>query len=218
MKSDADIKRDVEAELQSDPDIESADLGVAVKDGVATLTGFTHSYSQKWQAEADVKRVRGVIAVANDIEVRLPILSQRPDPEIARDIVTALKHELPDSFEHVKAVVKDGWVTLEGEVEWNYLRQRAESATRRVRGVKHIKNSIRLNPTVAAPSEIRKKIEEALLRSAEVDANRIKVEIDKDKVILRGKVRSWAESDEAERAAWTAPGVLHVENQIVVSL
>jgi osmotically-inducible protein OsmY len=218
MRWDPDIKRDVEAELQSDPDIESPDIAVTVKDGVAALTGFTRSYSQKWQAEADVKRVRGVIAVANDIEVRLPVLSQRPDPEIARDIVNALKHELPESFEQVKAVVKDGSVTLEGEVEWNYLRQRAEATTIRVRGVRHIKNSIRLKPTVAVPSEIRKKIEEALLRRAEVDANRIKVEIDKDKVILRGKVRSWAESEEAERTAWATPGVFDVQNQIVVSL
>jgi osmotically-inducible protein OsmY len=175
-------------------------------------------YHQKLQAEADAKRVKGVIAVANDIEVRLPVLSQKPDPEIARDIVAALKNELPDSFEQIKVVVKDGWVSLEGEVEWNYQRQRAEAAIRQIRGVRHVKNAIRLRKTVAVPSEIQKRIEEALLRSAEVDASRITVEIDGDKVILRGKVRSWTEKEEAERAAWAAPGVLHVENQIVVSL
>jgi osmotically-inducible protein OsmY len=218
MRPDADIKRDVEDELRWDPDIESADIAVAVKDGVVTLTGFTRSYSQKWQAEADVKRIKGVVAVANDIEVRLPVLSQRPDPEIALDIVTALKNELPYSFEQIKAVVKDGSVTLEGEMEWNYQRERAAAAARRVRGVKRVSNAIKLKPSVPVAAEIKQKIEAALKRSAEVDADRITVETDGDTVILHGKVRSWAEYQEAERATWAAPGVRHVENRIVVSL
>jgi osmotically-inducible protein OsmY len=218
MRPDADIKRDVEDELGWDPDIDSTDISVAVKDGVVTLTGFVRSYSQKWQAETDAKHVKDVVAVANDIEVRLPILSQRPDPHIARDIVTALKHELPYSFEQIKAVVKDGRVTLEGEVEWNYQRERAEAAARHVRGVKRVRNSIELKPSTPVPSEIKQKIEEALKRSAEVDANRITVETNGDTVVLRGTVRSWAESHEAERATWAAPGVRHVENQIVVML
>ena len=132
MKSDSDIKRDVEAELKWDPDINPTDIGVAVKDGVVTLTGFVRSYTQKWQAERDAKRVSGVVGVANDIEVRLPTSSQRPDPEIARDAVAALKHELPYSSETMKVLVKDGWVTLEGTAEWNYQRVRAEEAVRRV--------------------------------------------------------------------------------------
>jgi osmotically-inducible protein OsmY len=218
MRPDADIKRDVEDELEWDPDIDSTDIAVMVKDGVVTLTGFSRSYSQKWHAETDTKRIKGVVAVANDIEVRLPILSQRPDPNIARDIVAALKHELPYSFEQVKAVVQDGRVTLEGEVEWNYQRERAEAAARRVRGVKRVSNSIELKPTTSAPSEIKQKIEEALKRSAEVDANRITVETNGNTVILRGTVRSWSESHEAEQATWAAPGVRHVENRIVVTL
>lgn len=218
MRSDEDIKRDVEEELKWDPDIESPDIAVAVKDGVATLTGFTRSYNEKWQAETDTKRVKGVAAVANDIEVRLPILSRRPDPDIARDIVTALKNELPSAVEEVKAVVKDGLVTLDGEVEWNYQRVRAEAAARRVRGVKRVTNSITLKPARAVPAQVKRKIEEALTRSATVDANRITVETEGDTVILRGTVRSWAESQEAERATWAAPGVRHVENRIVVSL
>jgi osmotically-inducible protein OsmY len=218
MKSDEDIKRDVEEELKSDPDIESVDIAVAVKDGVVTLTGFTRSYNEKWQAETDTKRVKGVAAVANDIEVRLPILNRRPDPDIARDIVTAIKNELPSAVEEIKAVVKDGLVTLEGEVEWNYQRDRAEAAARRVRGVKRVTNSITLKPAKAAPAQVKQKIEEALIRSAMVDANRITVETEGDTVVLRGTVRSWAESQEAERATWAAPGVRHVENRIVVSL
>lgn len=217
MRADSDIKRDVEDELNWDPDVWSSDIAVAVKGGVVTLTGFVRSYSQKLEAEAVAKRVRGVVGVANDIEVRLPAIDQKPDPDIARDVVTALRTELPYSAEHVKAIVKNGWITLEGEVEWHYQRERAEKAARRVRGVKGITNSIRLRP-VAQPTEIKRQIEAAFRRSAEVDANRITVEAAGGDVVLRGNVRSWAERQEAERAAWAAPGVRHVDNQIKVSL
>jgi osmotically-inducible protein OsmY len=216
MKSDSDIKRDVEAELKWDPDIDRTDIAVAVKDGVVTLTGFVRSYTQKWQAERDAKRVSGVVGVANDIEVRLPTSGQRPDPEIARDAVAALKHELPYSSETMKVLVKDGWVTLEGTAEWNYQRTRAEEAVRRVSGIKGISNLILLKPRVA-PTEIKAKIEEAFRRSAEVDASRITVEANGSEVILKGTVRSWAERQEAERAAWRAPGVTKVDNRITIS-
>ena len=215
MRLDSDIKRDVEDELRWDPDIDATDIGVTVRNGVVTLTGFVRSYAQKTQAEVDAKRVAGVSAVANDIDVRLPAIDARPDSEIARDAVSALKSELPYSSEEIKVVVKNGWITLEGAVEWNYARERAQSAVKRVRGVMGVTNSIVLQPTVA-PHEVRRKIEDALRRSAELDASRITVEANGSEVILRGTVKSWAERQEAERAAWAAPGVTRVDNRVAV--
>jgi len=216
MRSDIDIKRDVEAELRWNPDIDATDIAVAVKDGVVTLSGFVRSYAQKFEAEQTAKRVNGVRAVANDIEVRLPIFNQRPDPEIARDAVEEIQKNLPYASDHIGVVVRDGWVTLEGSVEWNYQRERAEQVVRRVRGVKGITNLIELQPRVP-PVEVKHKIEEAFRRSAELDANRITVETEGGVVTLRGTVRSWAERQEAERVAWATPGVVRVNNLITIS-
>jgi osmotically-inducible protein OsmY len=216
MRPDSDIKHDVEAELRWDPDIDATDIAVAVKSGVVTLTGFVRSYSQRHQAEKDVKRVAGVVGVANDIEVRLPIIDRRPDPEIARAAVVALKQELPYSYEFIKVVVKDGVITLEGEVEWNYQRERVEQAVRRVRGAERVNSLIVLKPKLS-PVEIKRTIEEAFRRNAEVNAALITVEADGGNVVLRGTVRSWAEREEAARATWAAPGVITVDNQITVS-
>jgi len=217
MRLDSDIRRDVEDELRWDPDIDATDVAVAVNNGVVALTGFVRSYSQRTQAERDAKRVAGVVGVANDIEVRLPVIDQRPDPDIVRDAVSALKSELPYSSENIKVIAKDGKITLEGTVEWNYARERAESAVKRIRGVKGVTNSITLKPKVA-PYEVRRKIEDAFRRSAEIDASRVTVEANGSEVILRGTVKSWAEREEAERAAWAAPGVTKVDNRVTISV
>jgi osmotically-inducible protein OsmY len=216
MKSDSEIERDVRDELKWDPDLDAEDIAVSVKNGVVTLAGFTRSYTDRLEAEIASKRVAGVLAVANDIEVRLPAIDQRPDPDIARDAVAALKSELPISYDRIKVIVKDGWVTLEGAVEWQYQKTTADTAVRKVKGVKGVTNVITVKPKVE-PSELKRKIQDAYKRNAEVDANRITVEANGSEVVLKGTVRSWIEREEAERVAWSAPGITKVEDRIVVS-
>src|SRR6202023_2261053 len=172
MKSDSEIERDVRDELRWDPDLNADDIALSVKNGVVTLAGFTPSYTDRLEAEIAAKRVAGVLAVANDIEVRLPAIDQRPDPDIARDAVAALKAELPISYDKIKLIVKEGWVTLEGAVEWQYQKTTADNAVRKVKGVRGVTDVITVKPKVE-PSELKRKIQEAFQRNAQVDANRI---------------------------------------------
>ena len=188
---------------------------MSVKDRVVTLAGFVRSYTDKYEAEAAAKRVAGVAGVANDIEVRMPSVDERPDPEIARDAVAAIKSQLPISSDRIKTVVKNGWVTLEGQVEWQYQKTTADMAVRKVKGAKGVTNVITVKPKVQ-PTDIQHKIKDAFKRSAEVDAERITVEAKGSEVVLEGTVRSWIEREEAERVAWSAPGVTKVEDRIVV--
>jgi osmotically-inducible protein OsmY len=216
MRSDREIEEDVRAELQGQPGLDATDVTVSVRNGIATLAGFVHHYSDKIAAVVAAKRVAGVVAVANDIEVRIPTVDERPDPEIARDAVAAIKARLPTSWERIKVIVKNGYVNLEGEVEWQYQRETAEAAVRWLQGVKGVTNFIEIKPS-AAPEEIKRRIEMAFRRNAEIDSRRIVVETRGSEVILKGQVRSWAEREEAERVAWAAPGVTKVDDRIVVS-
>jgi osmotically-inducible protein OsmY len=215
-RTDAQIQQDVLAELKWEPRVLPNEVGVSVKDGVVTLTGWVDSYTKRWAAEDAAHRVRGVKAVANDIEVRLPLSDERTDADIAAAAVKALEWDALLPIEAIDVTVSKGWITLKGSVDWQYQRDEAERVVRRLGGVKGVTNliSIKARPT---PSEIKKKIEEALTRTAQSDAQRITVDVDGNKVILRGTVRSWAEREEAARQAWAAPGVTSVDNRITIS-
>jgi osmotically-inducible protein OsmY len=213
VRTDEEIQQNVLAELKWDAKLQPNEIGVSVKDGIVTLTGWVDSYLKKWSAEDAALKVAGVKGVANDIEVKLA--SERTDADIAAAALRALEWDAFVPADKVQVTVSKGWVTLRGEVEWQYQKEDAERVVRRLAGVKGVTNLITVKPR-ATPSELKKKIESALVRNATIDANRITVDIQGSKAILKGTVRSWAEREEAERVAWSAPGISSVENRITV--
>lgn len=210
---DSQLRSSIEKQIDWDPEVTSPDISVAVRDGVATLTGFVHNYYERIAAERAAKAVYGVKGVANDIQVRIGGL--RTDPEIARDIVHIMTADVTVPNDRIKVTVRDGYVTLEGEVDWNYQRTAAADCANRVGGVRSVSNEIKVKPS-PSPSDVRTRIEDALKRIAQIDSRRISVSEADGKVQLYGSVRSWFEREEAERAAWAAPGVSEVIDHIQV--
>jgi osmotically-inducible protein OsmY len=216
MPSDIELQRIVQDELAWDPSIDAANIGVTAKSGIVSLNGYVKSFAEKWTAEKAVQRVANVKAVTDELIVDLPGEHQRTDTDIARAALNSLEWNSLVPRDVIKVLVDNGWITLDGEVEFFYQKEEAEYAVRNLLGVKGVVNTIRIKPLVR-PSDIRNKIEKALERAAELDAKKISVEANQGNVILRGKVRSWAERSEAEHAAWAAPGVTNVENEIRIT-
>lgn len=216
MRTDQEIQRDVADELRWDPATATEEIAVAARDGVVTLAGEVHSYSRKLAAVHVAERVRGVTAVADEIEVRLPGDVTRSDRDIAHQVTTALRwdSEVPD--DRIRVRVDEGWLTLEGEVEWRYQREAAERAVRHLAGVRGVANLVTVKSR-ASSTDVTARIKDALRRRAELDADQIEVLAKDGKVTLRGTVHSWQERQDAQQAAWSAPGVSAVDDQLRIT-
>lgn len=213
MKTDIQIQKDVMDELKWQPFLNSSEIGVAVKNGIVTLSGMVDSYSKKLSAEQATKKVAGVKAIAEDIQIGVSPIYRKSDTEIAEAVYNALKWHAVVDEELIKIKVDDGIVTLEGEVEWEYQRNSATNAIQNLTGVRSVTSLIKVKPKIS-PTELERKITAAFQRNASIDAAKVHVNIVGNKVTLTGKVRSLAESEDAENVAWAAPGVLSVKNQL----
>ena len=216
MRTDRELQEDVLKALEFEPSVDAANIGVSVKNGVATLQGSARSYFEKSTAERVTRHVYGIRAIANDVAVSLDGLAQRSDGQIAEAAANALAWDSAVPLNAVKATVTNGWVTLNGAMDWQYQRAAAVRAVEHLLGVKGVTNSVTLKAHVS-PADVKAKIESAFKRSAEVDSARVKVEARDGSVVLTGTVKSLSERDEAERAAWSAPGVKLVDDRITVS-
>jgi osmotically-inducible protein OsmY len=217
MKTDQQLQQDVMDELKWDPLLTASEIGVSVKNCVVTLSGYVNSYSKKLAAENAAKRVKGVRAVAEDIEIRLGMDGRRNDTEIAQAALNALKWNTNVPDERIKLKVENGWVNLEGDVDWQFQKSTAENAISNISGVRGIRNLITITPKVNI-SGVENRIKNALQRSAAIEAGNIAVRAEGNKVILKGKVRSWAERREVERAVWSTPGVAEVEDDLLIGI
>lgn len=215
MKTDANIRRDVELELEWDPRFDARDIGVAVKEGIVTLSGEVHSFSERWAAQEATQSIGGVRAVANEIEVNLPADAERSDTETAKAALTALQLNASVPVNKIKLVVQNGWVTLNGEVAFWFQKQAAESAVRHIHGVRGITNEIALKAPVST-LDVKARIEQAFRRHAQLDAAKIRVQVNGGTVTLDGEVQSWPERNEAETAVWAAPGVTSVQDRLII--
>jgi osmotically-inducible protein OsmY len=216
MSSDMQLKKHVEDELSWEPGVNAAAIGVAVKDAVVTLTGHVPGFAEKRTAEQAVLRIHGVRALANELEVRFLAGSEQTDEDIALKAASALLWHSSIPKDHIKLQVSNGFITLEGTVDWQYQREAAESAVENLLGVKGVYNTVTVQPSHMR-AEVRSEIEAALKRNAEIDARHISVSVLGNRVILSGETDSFLKKITAERAAWKAPGVIWVENNIQVS-
>lgn len=216
-KSDSQLQQDVLDELKFEPSVDASQIGVTAKDGIVGLTGSVPSYVEKYNAVQAAERVSGVKAVTDELKVDLPSFHVRDDQDIAKAAIDALKWDLLIPADRIKVKVEDGWITLTGEVNYKYQQDEAETAVRNLTGVNGVINEITFKTPSVSAVEVQSDIEKALRRSAEIDADNITVSVDGSRVILRGSVSSWAERDDAERAAWSARGVTSVEDDLVIA-
>ena len=217
MKTDLELQHDVMEELKWEPFLKSSEIGVAVNEGVVTLSGCVDNYGKKKSAENAALRVAGVKAVAEDIVVKLGTSDQKSDTEVAQAVLNALKWHSAVQEDKIKVKVDNGWVTFDGEVDWTFQKDAVRLMVENLVGVKGISNLITLSPKVSV-RDVKKEINAAFHRSATIDSNNIIIENIGNKVTLRGTVRSYAEKQDAERAVWSAPGVTTIDNRLEVNV